>query len=159
MNSMVHQINEDEEDVVCIYIDGATEGFEGQCIVVRPFQGSCYNCSLLEGLAEQPKAASCTIANTPRTPEHCIQYVLETEWPKAYPTTIRDNDNEEHMRWVYEKALERAKQYKIEGVTEMLTMGVAKTIIPAIASTNAFIAACSTNEALKAILATNVSVT
>jgi ubiquitin-activating enzyme E1 C len=71
--------------------------------------------------------------------------VLELEWEKHYPGVKRDNDNLEHMTWIYEKSLERAKKYKIEGVTEMLTLGVAKNIIPAIASTNALIAAFCTN--------------
>lgn len=71
--------------------------------------------------------------------------MLELEWEKNYPGVKRDNDNLEHMTWIYEKSLERAKKYKIEGVTEMLTLGVAKNIIPAIASTNALIAAFCTN--------------
>lgn len=71
--------------------------------------------------------------------------MLEIEWEKQFPNTKRDNDNLEHMNWIYEKSLERAKNFKIEGVTEMLTLGLAKNIIPAIASTNAFVAAFSTN--------------
>jgi ubiquitin-activating enzyme E1 C len=67
------------------------------------------------------------------------------EWNKNFPEVKRDNDNLEHMKVIYERSLERAIKFKIEGVTEMLTMGVAKNIIPAIASTNALIAAFCTN--------------
>jgi ubiquitin-activating enzyme E1 C len=101
----------------------------------------------------------CTIANTPRLPEHCIEWASVLEWPRVKGGTRKplsqwldsihkrplvdtklDTDNPEHIQWVYDVALERAKEFKIEGVTWSSTQGVVKNIIPAIASTNAIIA-------------------
>ena len=113
LNNIVFQLNEKSEETCCYYIDGATEGFEGQALMVEPYKTSCYECSLLEGLTTKPKVNYCTIANTPRTPEHCIQYVLEVLWEEERKEEVRDNDNLEHMKWVYEQSLARAKEFKI----------------------------------------------
>ena len=55
------------------------------------------------------------------------------------------------MEFVVMQALERSKQFGIEGVTLQLTQGVVKNIIPTIASTNALIAGACALETLKIV--------
>ena len=50
-----------------------------------------------------------------RSPAHCIEYVKLIQWEHEREDQCEfDADNEEHMAWVYEKALERAKSFGIE---------------------------------------------
>ncbi|KAG8321731.1 NEDD8-activating protein uba3 [Homalodisca vitripennis] len=92
----------------------------------------------------------CTIANTPRLPEHCIEYVKVIQWPKDNPFEAAiDGDDPNHINWIYEKSFERASQFNISGVTYRLVQGVVKNIIPAVSSTNAVIAAACTTEVFK----------
>lgn len=63
-----------------------------------------------------------------------------------------DTDNGEHMAWIMRVAQERALEFRVTvgGPIDLSkTLGVVKNIIPAIASTNALIAAAASNEAFK----------
>ncbi|KAG1671605.1 NEDD8-activating enzyme E1 catalytic subunit [Nymphon striatum] len=129
---------------------GGTEGFKGNCRVILPGMTACIECTL-DLYPPQVNFPLCTIAHTPRLPEHCIEYVKILHWPKVQPfgDVPIDGDDPVHIQWIYEQACERADEYNIIGITYRLTQGVVKHIIPAVASTNAVIAAACTNEVFK----------
>lgn len=172
--TLVNLVDPENPESLKPLIDGGTEGrsefvavhhtdtytilgFKGQARVILPTVTSCYECSL--DMLNKPTAFPiCTIANTPRLPEHCIEWASVLEWPKVHggksvfqlrsvmltkpfcQDKKLDTDDPEHIGWLYKTALARAQEFKIEGVTWSLTQGVVKNIIPAIASTNAIIA-------------------
>lgn len=49
-----------------------------------------------------------------RTPAHCIEYAHLIQWNQQRTGEEFDTDKEEHMKWVYDKAIERAKQFGIQ---------------------------------------------
>lgn len=148
--SFAHEL----EPQIIPLIDGGTEGFRGQSRVIIPSFTSCYECTL-DMISPKTTYPVCTIANTPRLPEHCIEWASVLEWARVHPNVKFDSDDPVHVLWMYETAKLRASQFNISGVTRLLTLGVVKNIIPAIASTNAIIAASCCNEAFK--LVTNVN--
>lgn len=116
--------------------------------MILPTMTSCVECQL-DMFAPRAAVPLCTLATIPRQPEHCIEWAHVIAWDQEKPFPSLDKDDPEHITWLYQKALARAGEFKIPGVTYSLTQGVVKNIIPAIASTNAIIAASCCNEALK----------
>lgn len=134
-------------------IDGGTEGFKGNARVIMPGLTACIECNL-DLYPKQINFPLCTLAETPRLPEHCIEYVKIILWPQTKPfgDDIKiDGDDPTHIKWIFEKAQQRAACYGILGVTYRLTQGVIKHIIPAVASTNAVIAAMCVTEVVKVL--------
>uniref|UniRef100_A0A182J5J4 NEDD8-activating enzyme E1 catalytic subunit n=1 Tax=Anopheles atroparvus TaxID=41427 RepID=A0A182J5J4_ANOAO len=157
INGMLISMVEHEEDgsvdetSIIPLIDGGTEGFKGNARVILPGMTACIDCTL-DLFPPQVNYPLCTIANTPRLPEHCIEYVKIIQWPKETPfgaEVALDGDDPQHVSWVYEKAQERADSFNITGLSYRLVQGVLKNIIPAVASTNAVIAASCATEVFK----------
>ncbi|KAK0130569.1 NEDD8-activating enzyme E1 catalytic subunit [Merluccius polli] len=155
MNGMLISILSFEDGVldpssIIPLIDGGTEGFKGNARVILPGMTACIDCTL-ELYPPQINFPMCTIASMPRLPEHCVEYGRMIQWLKEKPfgDNALDGDNPEHIQWVFEKAQQRAAQFNITGVTYRLTQGVVKRIIPAVASTNAVIAAACATEVFK----------
>lgn len=104
-------------------------GFKGQSRVILPTISSCYECSL--DLITPPTAYPiCTIASTPRIPEHCIEWASVLEWPRVFKDKKLDGDDPDDIQWLFDQASARAKEFGIEGVSWSLTQGVVKNIIP-----------------------------
>ena len=146
-----------QEQSIVPFVDGGTEGFQGNARVVVPGKSACIECSI--GLyPPQVTYPLCTIAHQPRLPEHCIEYAKVLLWPQEKPFgdgVAVDGDNPVHIQWLFAAAEKRAAEYNIDGVTYRLTQGVVKHIVPAVASTNAAIAAACAGEAFKLVAGGN----
>jgi len=148
-----NEAGEIEEGTSIPMVDGGTEGFKGQARVILPGKSSCIECTL-SLYPPQKTFPMCTLATRPRVPEHCIEYIKVKIWGMPVEEggmgeTKLDGDNPAHIKWITEQSQARANEYGITGVTYRLTQGVVKNIIPAVASTNAVIAAACAHEALK----------
>ena len=99
--ALVNMVDDENPESLKPLIDGGTEGlrffsvyfdlvievgylgFRGQARVILPTVTSCYECSL--DMLNKPTAFPiCTIANTPRMPEHCIEWASVLEWPRVH---------------------------------------------------------------------------
>ena len=146
--TLVDMVDMENPESLKPLVDGGTEGFKGQARVILPSLTSCIECQLS---MHAPRAAVplCTLATIPRQPQHCIEWAHIIAWEEHRKDEILDTDDPEQITWLYTTALKRAQEFNIPGVTYSMTQGVVKNIIPAIASTNAIIAASCCNEALK----------
>lgn len=91
--TLISMIDEDEPESLKPIVDGGTEGkqkntniilgFKGQARVILPGISSCYECSL-DMHTEKKAYPVCTISNTPRLPEHCIEWASVIEWPRVF---------------------------------------------------------------------------
>ena len=128
--TLVGMVDEENPESLKPLIDGGSEGLKGQARVILPTITSCYECSL-EMLPQRTTFPICTIANTPRLPEHCIEWASMLEWPRARGDVKLDADDPDHIQWLVDTAQKRAASFDIGGITWSLTQGVVKNIIPA----------------------------
>jgi ubiquitin-activating enzyme E1 C len=154
LNSTLHALLQRKSDgtidksSIRFLLDGGTEGLRGQARVIIPSMTACFECTL-DTFPPVTTYPLCTLAETPRQPEHCVEYAMTVLYEKAFPERSFDGDSENDLEWVFRKAQERAEKYRISGVSKEFTKGVVKRIIPAVSSTNALIAGMLVNEAFK----------
>lgn len=124
------------------FVDGATEGLMGNCKLIVPGFTSCYECSLTTLPKNTETYPLCTLASNPRTLAHCIQYASIILWPREFHKRPHDLDSADDLQWLYEKSLQRAINFNIDhsDLTTRYVLGVLKSIIPSVTTTNAIIA-------------------
>ncbi|GMP77042.1 hypothetical protein CsSME_00033456 [Camellia sinensis var. sinensis] len=108
------------EETVKPMVDGGTEGFKGHARVIVPGVTPCFECTIWL-FPPQVKFPLCTLAETPRTAAHCIEYAHLIKWDEVHSGKTFDPDIPEHMQWVYSEAVKRAELFGIPGVTYSLT--------------------------------------
>ncbi|KAG0634417.1 hypothetical protein HOY80DRAFT_1018520 [Tuber brumale] len=98
-----------------------------------------------------PKTAVplCMLATIHRKLAHCDKWASIQAWPGVFEKKRSDNDDPEHVQWVYEQVLQRAQEFNVSAATGPQTHGVIKNIMEAILSTKAIITASCCNEALE----------
>ncbi|KAG6582280.1 NEDD8-activating enzyme E1 catalytic subunit, partial [Cucurbita argyrosperma subsp. sororia] len=111
------------EETIKPMVDGGTEGFKGHARVILPGVTPCFECTIWL-FPPQVKFPLCTLAETPRTAAHCIEYAHLIKWDEVHSGKAFDPDDSEHMKWVYSEAVKRAELFGIPGVTYSLTQGV-----------------------------------
>lgn len=154
LNGRMHELVERDSagavimETAPLLLDGGTEGLRGQMRLCIPGVTACYECGI-GTLAPQVTYPLCTIASTPRQPEHCVEYCLVVQWVKDHPDQQIDLENPDHLAWLFEASKARAERFGIQGVTYRLTTGVSKRLVPAVASTNAIVAALLVQEAFR----------
>jgi len=148
---------EADRSTILPMVDGGTEGFKGHARVLVPGVTPCFQCTSWL-FPPQQRFPLCTLAETPRSAAHCVEYARIVLWEREGPGkdgTEFDGDNAEHVGWVFGRAQARAEAYGIGGVTYSHTQGVVKNIVPAIASTNAIVSAACATETLKLVTTCN----
>jgi len=133
-------------------VDGGSEGLLGQARLIVPgLPIPCYECTLY--LTEDSRAIPlCTMAHTPRNPEHCIEWARLVAWNNIRPDDIFDVDNSQHTKWVHDQALTRAHKFNITPFEFFETIGIIKRIVPAVSSTNALVSGFISNIVLRFII-------
>ncbi|KAF0987583.1 hypothetical protein HZS_6276 [Henneguya salminicola] len=126
-------------------------GLKGHVRIVIPGYTSCIECDL-SLFSREEVYPLCTITNTPRRIEHCLELARTSVWDSHNPFRSNlDIKNENHFQWIYEQSVKIAQNHKIDLVSQEKALNIIKNIIPAVISTNSTIAAICVSECFKII--------